>query len=109
MIVDTITNASQFRDQFHAMGRGTQFSYEGLGLLFDYLDQVSDDIGEPLELDVIAICCDYAEATLEDIAKDYSIDLEDDGNELNNVLDYLADHSTICGVTEQGTIVYSQF
>jgi hypothetical protein len=33
------------------MGRGDQFSYEGLIALFDYLEMLEDDIGEPIELD----------------------------------------------------------
>jgi hypothetical protein len=40
------------------MGRADQFSYQGLCALFDYLD----DIGSPeIELDVIALCCEFAE------------------------------------------------
>ena len=37
------------------------FSYDGLKALFEYLEQLGDDIGEEIELDVIALCCDYAE------------------------------------------------
>jgi|TARA_R110000868_G_scaffold409834_1_gene696206 hypothetical protein len=37
------------------------FSYDGLKALFEYLEQLGDDIGEEIELDVIALCCEYAE------------------------------------------------
>jgi hypothetical protein len=50
----TINHASQFRDAFRAAGRQDQFSYEALGLLFDYLEDVHPDY----ELDVIGLCCD---------------------------------------------------
>tara|TARA_R100000234_G_C4856630_1_gene117425 strand:- start:7 stop:309 length:303 start_codon:yes stop_codon:yes gene_type:complete len=54
-------NEYQFRDAFHKMGRGKQFSYNGLKALYDYLEQLEDEIGEEIELDVIALCCEYAE------------------------------------------------
>ena len=50
-----------FRDAFGACNRADNFSYEGLGALFDYLEQLEEDIGEEMELDVIAICCDFTE------------------------------------------------
>ena len=56
MIVSVISNEHQFREEFKQMGRGDQFTHEGLGLLFDYLDQLSDDCGQQIELDVVGIC-----------------------------------------------------
>ena len=101
MIVQTI-NEHQFREAFKDMGRGDQFSYDGLGLLFDYLEQVSDDCDEPYELDVIGLCCDFAEGTPEEIARNYSIDIDD-------VVCYLLQNSVFIGETYEGTIVYRQF
>ena len=54
-------NKYEFRDAFNKMGRGEQFSHFGLIALFDYLEMLEDDIGEPIELDVIALCCEYSE------------------------------------------------
>jgi len=65
-------NEYQFRDAFHKMGRGEQFSYDGLKALYDYLEQLEDEIGEEIELDVIALCCEYSEyACLKDFQEDY--------------------------------------
>ena len=70
-------NEYQFRDAFHKMGRGEQFSYDGLTALYDYLEQLGDDIGEEIELDVIALCCGFAEYdSLEEFQADYSEDYE---------------------------------
>jgi hypothetical protein len=41
--------------------RPNQFSYEGLKSLYNYLTQYEEDCGEELNLDVIALCCDYTE------------------------------------------------
>ena len=61
-IVQTL-NVYQFRDAFRAYGRNDQFSYNGLECLFDYLEEYSDSTGEPFELDVVALCCDFYEDT----------------------------------------------
>ena len=98
-----------FRNAFHQCGRGEQFSYDGLRVLFEALEEWEDGGGEEVELDVIALCCEFSEETPEQIAENYSIELEADGNELNNVLDYLHDHTMICGVTKDGLIVYQAF
>ena len=37
------------------------FTYEGKRALFDYLEQLSQDTGENIELDTVAICCEYTE------------------------------------------------
>ena len=37
------------------------FSYDGLKALFEYLEEYGDGMGEEVELDVIALCCEYAE------------------------------------------------
>lgn len=37
------------------------FSYDGLKALFNYLEEYEDDTGEELELDVIALCCEFSE------------------------------------------------
>ena len=116
----TIENESQFRDRFEQCGRGNQFSYEALELLFDYLEEIDSDY----ELDVIAICCEYSEDSVSDIARNYSIDLSEcsDGvctasaygleqiakNEADVVLAYLNDHTSVVGVTPSG-IVYALF
>lgn len=62
-------NETDFIDAFNRI-RPENFSYEGLQKLFEYLEQLEQDTGEELELDVIAICCDYTESTIEDALKD---------------------------------------
>ena len=54
-------NFTDFTKAFHDHGRGTQFTYEGLKALFEHLEDYEDDTGEEIELDVIALCCDYVE------------------------------------------------
>jgi len=71
-VINTI-NKYEFSDAFQKMGRGKQFSYEGLGALFDYLEMLEEDTGEQIELDVIAICCEYSEyENLQEVKENYS-------------------------------------
>ena len=58
-IVDTLTRF-RFVDEFQKI-RPDNFSYEGLHALFDYFDNLSHDIRQPIEFDPIAICCDFRE------------------------------------------------
>lgn len=89
----TTVSVYDFRDAFLKL-RPNNFSYEGLTALFDYLESFEADTGEELELDVIAICCDFAEESWENIAEYYSIDLddcEDNEEKQQAVADYLTD------------------
>ena len=41
--------------------RPDNFSRSGLHALYDYITDLEDDIGEEIEFDVIALCCDFSE------------------------------------------------
>ena len=109
-MIQTIT-VSDFRDAFRSMGRNEQFSYEGLELIFDYIEEYEQDSGEQVELDVIGICCAWAEDTPEDIAAAYDINIEgkDEDEIKQEVIDHLEYHTQYAGETGSGTLVYVQF
>lgn len=111
-IVQSINHVSQFIEAFRLAGRGDQFSYEGLEVLFDYLEQLSEDTGEPIELDVVGLCCDYYESSIEELIEQYSIDVSDaDGDEdtiAEIVKEYLSDNTAYVGETE-GCLIYAAF
>lgn len=81
---------NDFRDAFDRLDN---FSYDGARLLFDYLDEMD------IELDVIGVCCDYAEDSPEDIAANYQIE--------GDVLEWLEGQTHVIGVTPSGSIVYA--
>ena len=104
-------NFYEFCDAFRDMDRNDQFSYEGKQVLFDFLEMLEDDIGEDIELDVIALCCDFYEDDWQDIADNYSIDLsdlEDNDEKEQAVIDYLMDNTCFVGQTS-GTLLYANF
>lgn len=87
-------NFGGFCDAFRAQGREDQFSYDAKRMLFDHLEEV--DPGH--ELDVIALCCAYAEDEEADVRRNYSIE--------GDVLDWLQKNTIVVGVTPDNAIVY---
>jgi hypothetical protein len=104
-------NRYQFEQAFQTMGRYDNFGYQGLSVLFDYLSDYEEQTGEELELDVIALCCDYSHDTWKEIAENYSIDItdcEDEDSARELVEEFLQENTTLCGVTDIG-FVYQNF
>lgn len=51
-----------FRDAFKSSSNyKDNFSYDWLDALFEYFEQLESDIGQELDFDMVAICCDYSE------------------------------------------------
>jgi hypothetical protein len=101
----TISHASQFRDAFRQADRQDQFSYEALNMLYEYFEDCDPD----MELDVIAICCEYNEDTFEGIAANYEVDLTgvDKTDIPQAVMDFLCDNTTVVGETATGFVYLS--
>jgi len=99
----TVTE-SQFRDAFRAI-RPNNFSYAALGELFEWLEQYEEDTGSEMELDVIAICCDFSEYTLEELQFDYGY-MNDESSEwdLGEWADFLNDHTFVIPVNYHNSI-----
>ena len=107
----TINTVSSFRDEFRACGRADQFSYEALGLLFDYLENYEMDTGEEIELDVISLCCDYSEDSPENIRDQYDIETDgmDESEIIDEVIATLEENAAFVGKTNTGTIIYRNY
>lgn len=76
----TTVNFYEFERAFQDFDRFDNFGYDGLKALFEYLEDLEDDIGEEFELDVIALCCDFTRyEDIEEYLNDYGtqIDSED--------------------------------
>ena len=96
-------NVYGFRRAFERTDRKDQFSYEGLKALFEYLEQYEDDTGEEVELDVIALCCDFSEyERLEEFHKDHDADDYPDW-------DKIAEYTSVIPVGCDGGFIIQQF
>jgi hypothetical protein len=92
-------NYYDFRAEFRAFGREEQFTRQGLKALFDYLEELGDDCGEEIELDVIALCCEFVEYdSLEDFHSEY------DKNDYPT-LEVLRDHTQVIEIDNESFII----
>ena len=108
--MNTTVSRYDFERAFVDADRKENFSYEALGLLFDYFESYEEETGQEIELDVIAICCDYTEDTIENIIANYSIDVEDmdEDEKIDAARDYLIENTQLVGETATG-FVYLAF
>lgn len=61
-IKETITDSSRLYHDLQKTGSyKNSFSYDGANALQEYLDELSEDIGEDIEYDPIAWCVEYSE------------------------------------------------
>ena len=83
-MIDTVTQ-TEFVDTFVKIGREDNFSYWGRIALFEYFEQLEEDLGEQIEFDPIGICCEYTEyESLDKLNEVYGKEFED----LDEVSDY---------------------
>ena len=89
-----------FRSEFQKMARDN-FSYNGLGALFNYLDELDYDNSD--ELDVVGICCDFAEyENFEEFQRDYSnLNIE--------TIEDISDHTTLIAIENSNSFIIQQF
>jgi hypothetical protein len=103
---------SDFTNAFRNSDRKDQFSYEAQTILFDYFEALEDDLGTPIEFDMIGICCEWAENTPEELCYQYPIfeadvnDPPNDSSATDLIVEWLNDRTQVAGVTAAGTIVY---
>ena len=101
-----------FHNAFRNMGRAENFSHEGRAALFDYLEQLEADMGEAIELDVIALCCEFSEYAsalecLEDCGYDYEPEGDDEDEREADALEWLGDQTFV--IEHDSGIVVQEF
>jgi hypothetical protein len=99
-----------FRQAFLNAGRGNHFSWEGLEVLFDFLKEQEDITGIEMELDVMGLCCEFAEGTPAAIAAAFRIPSVSGADVTEaEVMDWLRDRTMIVGKTASGIIYRQEF
>lgn len=77
------------------------FSWGGANALAEYLDELEDGLGEPVEFDKVAIRCSFSEyASAEEAAEDLGWDADDD----TSALEWLENKTTVIAF-DRGVIV----
>ena len=76
-----------FVNAFDKMDRSENFSVAGRKALFNWFTELEADCGVEMELDPIAVCCEYSEyADINELKNDYQVpeDCEDDDEALEH-------------------------
>ena len=95
--------STMFHDAFRSC-RPDNFSYEGLTALFEHLEQVEEETGEDIELDVIGLCSDYEELSIDEARELHRIIPED-----KDVIEYLKDWTEIIEIPKTDRIIIRKF
>lgn len=67
-------NFDDFCNEFVGSQYENNFTHEGKRALFDYLEEYEQSTGEEINLDIVAICCDFKEyADIEEIKANYNM------------------------------------
>jgi hypothetical protein len=107
-----------FKDAFCTMDRVSNFPGNGLDVLFDYIEQYEEETGEEIELDVIALCCDYSQSSFEEVERDYRIEVdysdcetEEEREEArrDQVLEYLNENTSVVGECNADEVIFAKF
>jgi hypothetical protein len=94
-----------FMQAFEDFRRSSQFSFEALNVIFNYLEY-SDPA---YELDVIGICCEFSESTVQELIAENDLDTSEDEEENRQMVrSFLNESTSIVGETADG-FVYLQF
>ena len=102
-------NFSIFVSAFQNMGMEERFSHRGKEALFYYLIELEDETGEEMELDVIALCCEYYEYSAQELLMQYSHLLneheENDEERIETIIDKLVGITEVIEVKGGGYII----
>jgi len=115
-------NFYSFCDAF-SKEREKTYTYKGKKALFEYLERLEEDTGEPMELDIIALCCDFTEyESAMEGAKAYGydevVDLEPHGSvdllevaelEEKQALEWLQDRTSVITIDGMTNIIIQNF
>lgn len=102
----TTISLYDFRQAFKSL-RPDNFSYEGLKVLFDHLEEMEEELGQSIELDVIALCCEYQESVIEEINEEFSHMIDEPFEDLDQAFIWLAEKTVVCGQTDDSVIFAS--
>ena len=101
MLYKTLDKYS-LREEFISYDRD-YFSLDGYQAILDLFEELDSN----QELDVIAICCDFTEESIEDIRSNYGLS-EEEYEDIEEVMDYL-NYRTYAIELDNGNILYQSF
>jgi len=108
--IDEHTFIERFREMERLSTEHTtgNFTVEGLRALFEYFEGLEEVLlsEEQIELDVIAICCDYTEyANIQEAALEYDVEFSD----TEDLFDWFRDQAPVIEVPDSERVIIGAF
>lgn len=104
---------SGFVNLFDQYGRHEQFTRCAREALYEYYDELSNDAGDG-DVDVVAICCDWAEYDNSELLREYSSYLPDlfetyesEEDAVSALIEALQDETTVIEIDNGATLILS--
>ena len=89
MAIKASLSADEFVTQFRQI-RNDNFSVRALYALFEYFENLSEEMGEDIEFDPIAICCEYSEyGSVKEFTESYQLGEHQKDKSLEDLEDVL--------------------
>jgi hypothetical protein len=92
-----------FRNTFLTSAYSENFSYSGLTALYNYFEELEDELNESIEFDLIAIAGEYSELTIKDLRDNYSIDKD------INVIEYLQERTQVIEIEDSDRVIIQDY
>jgi len=118
MAIKTDVSFYEFRDAMK-QDEYASWSNEAISAIFDYLYDLSEDIGEDIELDTVALRCEWNEIHIQDLWNEYSniferygLTEDDDADDYNRQVSIIEEHTTVLDIRRadhMGHIVLQAF
>ena len=92
-----------FRNTFLTSAYSENFSYSGLTALYNYFEELEDELNESIEFDLIAIAGEYSELTIDELRDNYSIDKDID------VIEYLQENTIVIEIENSDSVIIQDY
>jgi hypothetical protein len=103
VLYNSINTANQLKQEFISYNRD-YYSYEACEAIVDYFYELDVNV----ELDIIGLCGDFNEDTLDEIINNYFIDIKEEEYKEEEVMNYLQDNTWAVKTTDN-KILYIVF
>ena len=99
----TRVTEDNFRNTFLTSDYKNNFSYDGLTALYNYFEELEDDIGQTIEFDLVGIAGEYSELTIDELRDNYFIDKNID------VIEYLQEHTQVIEIEDSDRVIIQDY
>ena len=103
-IMYTRVTEDSFRNTFLTSANYSEnFSYSGLTALYNYFEELEDELNESIEFDYISIAGEYSELTIDELRDNYFIDKDID------VIKYLQENTIVIEIENSDSVIIQDY